>query len=499
MVKNMTEYKSVRLIDGKPRKVIVDENGNIVNRNPNKDELKGLEKEFYENRQPNRYTNEELLEYLRQFYEMEGKVPIEVDFTNSSKFPSYGTYIIRFGSWEKCLQTAGLVDPHIEGSLEETTMNNEYTNYKSRRITGWITIDKDGKILNRNPTEDELKCFKKEPYKKRHPKRYTDEELLGHLRRSYEKIGNVPTVADFTNNCRLPSYRTYVARFGSWNKGLEIAGIINPCIDKPFKDIVPLEIATKSSSYNHMSKEFQDECNRLGLTGCQLTEKYRKEGKSPEKGVYKQNKVHTKIYTEKQLLDHLRQFYEESLIPPAEKDFTNNPEYPSVSTYVKYFGSWSNALKSVEMDVGSIVQKGILLTNEQKARLTEMIVRDHFERHPVDLAGENKLSPCDGICPNGRFYDVKSSSLNGYFWQFGTKNKYKEEIEIYYFLAFNEDWTKLEHGWRIPGEIAEGTTFYVGTSGGRFNMENMKEYDITDKFVDVLKKYKFLTMNNIWN
>lgn len=155
------------------------------------------------------------------------------------------------------------------------------------------------------------------------------------------------------------------------------------------------------------------------------------------------------------MLDHLRQFYEESGTYPTEKDFTNNPEYPSVSTYVKYFGSWSNALKSVEMDVESIVQKGILLTNEQKARFTEMIVRDHFERHPVDLAGENKLSPCDGICPNGRFYDVKSSSLNGYFWQFGTKNKYKEKIELYYFLAFNEDWTKLEHGWRIPGEIAE--------------------------------------------
>lgn len=40
------ENKSYRIIDGKPRCVIVDETGNIVNRNPNKDELKGLKKEI---------------------------------------------------------------------------------------------------------------------------------------------------------------------------------------------------------------------------------------------------------------------------------------------------------------------------------------------------------------------------------------------------------------------------------------------------------------------
>jgi hypothetical protein len=41
----MTYYKSKRIIDGKLQLVIVDETGKIVNRNPNKVELKGLEKE----------------------------------------------------------------------------------------------------------------------------------------------------------------------------------------------------------------------------------------------------------------------------------------------------------------------------------------------------------------------------------------------------------------------------------------------------------------------
>lgn len=43
----MTEYTSKRYIDGKIRQIIVDESGNIINRNPNKDELKDLDEEQY--------------------------------------------------------------------------------------------------------------------------------------------------------------------------------------------------------------------------------------------------------------------------------------------------------------------------------------------------------------------------------------------------------------------------------------------------------------------
>lgn len=42
---HIKKYKSYRIVDGKPRWVIVDENGKIINRNPN-NELKGLEKEI---------------------------------------------------------------------------------------------------------------------------------------------------------------------------------------------------------------------------------------------------------------------------------------------------------------------------------------------------------------------------------------------------------------------------------------------------------------------
>lgn len=188
--------------------------------------------------------------------------------------------------------------------------------------------------------------------------------------------------------------------------------------------------------------------------------------------------------TDEQLLYRPVQFYEENGRPPTEADFNNDPRYPSFRIYQSRFGSWSNTLKLVELDINSMVKKGRIETSDQKARYAEIIVINHFQQHPVDLAGENKNSSCDGICPNGKTYDVKSSTLakdrNRY--HFNTNNKYKDNIEIYYLLALNDDGS-IKCVWRIPGEIVEKHFFHVGlNSRYEFNIENMKKYDITDKF-----------------
>jgi hypothetical protein len=188
-------------------------------------------------------------------------------------------------------------------------------------------------------------------------------------------------------------------------------------------------------------------------------------------------------YTNEELLDFLREFDKENGIVPVRTDFVNNPEYPSFMTYQRQFGSWNKALKLVGLDTEAMVKRGIIQNNLQKGRLWEISVIEHFENRPKDLSGENSHSPCDGICPNGQTYEVKSSKLyEEKYWIFSTANKYKEEIEIYYFGAFNSDWTELEYAWRVPGEIVESDNFYVGMYGGKFNVRNMKKYDITDKF-----------------
>ena len=143
----------------------------------------------------------------------------------------------------------------------------------------------------------------------------------------------------------------------------------------------------------------------------------------------------TRRYTDEELLNYLIQFFEKYGRVPIARDLDNNPEYPNVGTYKRKFGGWSNALKLVGLDIDSMVKNGIIETSDQKSRLAEIKVIEHFKQHPIDLAGENKNSPCDGICPNGKTYDVKSSTLlsdeHGEYYCFSTRNKYKEEIEIY--------------------------------------------------------------------
>jgi hypothetical protein len=194
-------------------------------------------------------------------------------------------------------------------------------------------------------------------------------------------------------------------------------------------------------------------------------------------------------YTDKELLSYLLKFYEKHGRPPTRRYFVNNPEYPSYRAYGR-FGDWQKGLKLVELDYESMAKKGILEDNYQKGR--QITVRDHFKNNPVDLSGDNCNSSCDGICPNGKTYDVKTSKLlEGKYWLFHATNKYKEEIEIYYLLAFNEDWTKLEHAWRLSGEMVDVVSFSINKfltpkSRSYRNVEGMKEYEITDRLTPIL-------------
>lgn len=59
------------------------------------------------------------------------------------------------------------------------------------------------------------------------------------------------------------------------------------------------------------------------------------------------------------------------------------------------------------MDLDTRVMQGGLNTNTEKGRYAEIMVINHFKNNPVDLSGKNRKSPCDGICPDGKIYDVK--------------------------------------------------------------------------------------------
>jgi len=154
-------------------------------------------------------------------------------------------------------------------------------------------------------------------------------------------------------------------------------------------------------------------------------------------------------------------------------------------------------LKLAGLDIDTLYKKGLLKpeTNQQKGRLFELIILYHFEKNPIDLSGNKYNSSCDGICPNGKIYEAKSSKLyHGENWKYNIRNKEKENIEIFYFGGFNEDYSKLLHVWRVPGELVEGEVFYIPIKrSGKFNIENIKEFEITEKILEILnEKFSFL-------
>lgn len=296
--------------------------------------------------------------------------------------------------------------------------------HKSYRIIDGkrrIVIVEDGKIVNRDPSKEELKGLEGDVTKKQ---LYVNNEyLLGCLRQFYNENGRVPMAKDFNNNSKYPNYGTYQNHFGSWNNAIEMAGLWD-------------------------------------------------------------NRITIRI-TNEELLEYLKQFYRENGRNPVADDFRNNPRYPSVSIYITRFGSWQKALKLVELDIDSMIIKGVV--EKQKGRIFELYILRHFKNISTDLSGENCQSPYDGICPKCQTYDAKSAALiDDRYWMFRLDNTCRDMIEWFYLGAFDKDYRKLIYVWRIPGNFVDKDHLYVGIGNSyEYNLENMKEYEITEKFKNI--------------
>lgn len=72
-----------------------------------------------------KYTDEDLLGQLKDFYQKNGRVPRRRDFTNGSGHPNFSTYRRRFGCWGNAIAkmlNKGWV-------VQNTIQNNDYVIY----------------------------------------------------------------------------------------------------------------------------------------------------------------------------------------------------------------------------------------------------------------------------------------------------------------------------------------------------------------------------------
>lgn len=258
--------------------------------------------------------------------------------------------------------------------------------------------------------------------------KYIKEEIIESIKKFYKEHGRVPKIHEFTRKDGYPGRYAAEKYFGSWNNLIMESGF---------------------------------ETNRLSNL------------------------------TPEELLDYLTLFEDEYGRPPTIRelnDTSGNPKYPSRSHYNKYFGSLENAKKLVGQDLSSLARKGVINSKLQKGRLGEIFVLDHFiEEGAIDLAGENCNSSIDGICPKKQKYDAKSSVFIHYeykdYWGFILN---KIEADFYYLLAFNEDYSELEHVWRIPAfDFADVRHLHIHIK----DLEKMRKYEITDKFKPIFDNW----------
>ena len=231
--------------------------------------------------------------------------------------------------------------------------------------------------------------------------------------------------------------------------------------------------------------------------------------------------MYKKKYTDEFLLNEIKRAYINLGRIPMCNDFTIKKGYPSYSTYIRYFGSFNNALIIAGLPVNrsshdetttcSIcrsnksstnwcrdVNKNIICSNCYRSdrnfvkgilKLTTPLAIGVITEHIVyDVLGDcikcnnenNFHSKMDLISKKYGTIDVKASKLftskiGILNWNF-TKNKNKYILDNYICLGFNEDKTEIQHVWIIPGnsKLVANTTIYIS----RNNIRRASQYEV---------------------
>ena len=206
----------------------------------------------------NRYTDEELIKILQDFYNKNGKCPVRDDF--EKRVPNASTFTSHFGSWDNSLEIAGLLDKkwykqnysdeelisliidyynnyHIVPTSIDIKNNNlfpSYNVYHSRfgkyenvlKIAGLFEINKELK-KNKKKTNKDNKTNKKIIKRNRkYETKYTDEEMLQLYLDLTKKLGKIPTSKDLNNSINnIPNYKTYMRRFDTIKNVLKLLNI----------------------------------------------------------------------------------------------------------------------------------------------------------------------------------------------------------------------------------------------------------------------------------
>lgn len=237
------------------------------------------------------WTKERLIVEFRRFHKEFGKCPNPKELDSTPSYPSYNTFVRVFGSWRK-----------FKTQLDLEMRKESYTKDDIKKLILTFYI-KNGRLPKTKEFRKKFgipstrsiillfgslrKCYEFCGLDSARKYR-SKKELLDLIKGYCEETGKIPKSRDFRRcDGKYPNPATYINHFGSWNKALVKAGL------KPYRP-----------------------------------------------------------YTKEELIDILRTYYKEKgKVPKAQVFQFSKKKYPSPTTYIRYFGSWNNALVEAELEV----------------------------------------------------------------------------------------------------------------------------------------------------
>lgn len=327
----------------------------------------------------NRYTDEEYLKLLNEYYIKLGRIPKKLELCSKYNVPSYSAYKARFGSMENAYKLAG-----IEMPVETKAMyGNKIKIEKADIITNVQNFyNKNGKIVIRDlrkknglpSTERVTKMFgsfqnllleagisiNEENKRNFNRIKLTDEQLLYDLKCFTEKhlLDNIylPKNDEIDNELSLQSSTTYINRFHSFEYiykliGYDIKDFNNKALEKDMLE----KYKTMCTEIGHVldSREITN-LSKNNNGSIYSTEAYAAHFGSLSNLQkicgYTPTRLGKSI-TREECIEMLNNLYCEIGDIPTYDD-VNLCEYtPSSGYYVTEFGSWSNALRQIGLDI----------------------------------------------------------------------------------------------------------------------------------------------------
>ncbi|HCL4455185.1 TPA: hypothetical protein N2D10_003212 [Clostridium botulinum] len=184
-------------------------------------EMKSDKKQIKSNEKKKKYSDEDLLQKIKNKYNELGEIP------KSYQVENYTIIIRRFNGWDNALKKAGFDDKELKKYNKTYTKKDLLNMIKEKtkelgRIPSMTEFSHKHRIVKNFGTWENALIeagFSKEEIHNRN-KKYSDEDLLNIIKTKYLQLGKIPQTKD------VKQYYSIIDRFDSWKNALEKADLI---------------------------------------------------------------------------------------------------------------------------------------------------------------------------------------------------------------------------------------------------------------------------------